>query len=61
MGAPVSVTKSRLNAPLNESLIRLNSGGKRMSGIEPARDEFTWKGVWCKLSWSVSMERPLLE
>ena len=55
------MTKSRLNAPLNESLIRLNSGGKRMSGIEPARDEFTWKGVWCKLSWSVSKERPLLE
>ena len=61
MGSPVSVTKSRLNAPLNESLIRRNSGGKRMSGIEPARDEFTWKGVWCKLSWSVSKERPLLE
>ena len=58
MGSPVSVTKSRLNAPLNESLIRLNSGGKRMSGIEPARDEFTWKGVRCKMSSSVSKERP---
>ena len=52
--SPVSVTKSRLNALLSERLISLNSGGNSMSGIEPASDELTWKGVWCEVSKSIS-------